>query len=295
VSTVPFVFRTPATLEEALADLRAYGDDARPIAGGTALVILMGQRLVQPTCLISLRRIAGLDRVAAADGAIEIGACATHRDVETAPLVRERLPALAETFAQVATIRIRNMATVGGALAHADPNQDPLVTLLALDARARVAGPRGERQIPLAEFFRGYYETALAPGELVTGVSVPLPAPRMGVVYFKFLPRTADDYATVSAAASVTLDEAGERCTDLRIALGCIGPTPLRIREAEGLLRGQPLGEVLLREAGEIARRAADPLTDHRGSAAYKRDMAAVFTRRAVRAAWGRARQIREA
>ena len=150
----------------------------------------------------------------------------THRDAEVSPLLRERLPVLAETFRRVGTIRIRHMGTVGGALAHADPNQDPPVTLLALGARVEIRRSGGQRELPLAELFRGYYETSLEPGEVVTAVTVPLLPAASGASFIKFLPRTADDYATVSVAATVTLEPDGERCREARIALGSVGMTP---------------------------------------------------------------------
>jgi carbon-monoxide dehydrogenase medium subunit len=287
----PFEYRAPRTLAEALAHLRQYGEDARPLAGGTALVLMMRQRLVRPACLVSLRGIPGLGRIEAADGSVEIGACVPHREVETSPILGSRLPVLAETYHHVATIRVRNIATVGGGLAHADPNQDPPATLLALGARVRVRGPEGERQVPLEEFFLDYYQTALRPGELVTGISIPVPGPRTGGAFLKFLPRTADDYATVTAAAAVTLDASGTRCAQVRIGLGCVGATPVRATAAEDLLRGQPLREETLRAAGEAAKAGLDPIGDQRGSAEYKREMAAVFLGRAVRAAWARARR----
>jgi carbon-monoxide dehydrogenase medium subunit len=288
---MPFEYRAPRTLDDALAHLREYGEDARPLAGGTALVLMMRQRLLRPACLVSLRAIPGLARIEGANGSIEIGACVTHRELETSPIVRSRLPALAETYRHVATIRVRNMATVGGGLAHADPNQDPPATLLALGARVCVRAPGGERQVPLEEFFLDYYQTALRPGELVTGLTVPVPVPRTGCAFLKFLPRTADDYATVTAAAAVTLDASGTRCAQIRIGLGCVGATPVRATAAEDLLRGQPLKDEVLRAAGEAAKAGLDPIGDHRGSAEYKREMAAVFLGRAVRAAWGRARK----
>lgn len=287
---IPFEYRAPRTVEEALDHLREFGEDARPLAGGTALILLMRQRLVRPACLVNLRGIAELGQLGAADGTVEIGACVTQRQVETSDLARSRLPVLAETFHHVATLRIRNVATVGGGLAHGDPNQDAPVTLMALGARVRVRGTGGQREVALEDFFTDYYQTSLAPGELVTGVAVPLPAPRTGCAFLKFLPRTADDYGTVTAAASVTLEAGGERCAAARIALGCVGPTPVRAAAAEAILHGQRLSPEALRAAGEAVKDRLDPMGDHRGSAAYKRDMAAVFLGRAVREAWARAR-----
>jgi aerobic carbon-monoxide dehydrogenase medium subunit len=285
-----FDYRAPRSLDEALAVLGEYGEDARAVAGGTALVTMMRQRLVQPRCLVSLRDVQGLGRIEA-NGGLRLGALVTHREAEISPLVRERLPVLAETFRRVATVRIRHMATIGGALAHADPNQDPPVTLLALGATVEIRSARGSRELPLAEFFRDYYETALAAGELVTAVKVPPPPPASGSAFLKFLPRTADDYATVAAAAIVTLEQDGVRCREARIALGSVGVTPLRATSAEALLRGEPLGEDLLKAVGEAAKTAVDPLSDHRGSAAYKREMTAVMVGRALEQAWGAARR----
>jgi len=286
-----FDYRAPRSLDEALTVLGEYGEDARVIAGGTALVTMIRQGLVRPTCLVSLRDVEGLGRIEATNGAVRLGALVTHREAEVSPLLRERLPVLAETFRRVATIRIRHMATVGGALAHADPNQDPPVTLIALGARVEIRRAGGERELPLEEFFRDYYESALEPGELVTGVTVPgLPA-ASGATYLKFLPRTADDYATVAVAAVITLDPDGERCSGARIALGSVGVTPLRARVPEALLSGQRLGEGLIQAAGEAARGEVDPLSDHRGSARYKREMTAVMVGRALTQAWDAARR----
>ncbi len=288
-----FEYRAPRGLDEALAVLREHGDDARVVAGGTALVTMMRQHLVRPGCLVSLRDVQGLNRIEATNGALRLGALVTHREAEVSPLVRERLPVLAETFRRVATVRIRHMATIGGALAHADPNQDPPVTLLALGARVEIRGARGHRELPLGEFFRDYYETALEPGELVTAVTVPLLPVASGATFLKFLPRTADDYATVAVAAIVTLEPDGERCREARIALGSVGVTPLRGMAAEAILSGQRLSESLLQAAGEAVKGVVDPLSDHRGSAAYKREMTGVMIGRALTQAWEAARRAR--
>ena len=286
-----FDYRAPRTLDEALAILREHGDEAQVIAGGTALVNMMRQRLVRPSCLVSLRDVQGLNGIEATNGALRLGALVTHREAEVSPLVRERLPVLAETFRHVATIRIRHMATVGGALAHADPNQDPPVTLLALGANVEIQGAAGRRESPLGEFFRDYYETALEPGELVTGVTAPLLPAGSGAVFLKFLPRTADDYATVAVTATVTLEPDGERCREARIALGSVGATPLRGRAAESVLQGERLSKSLLEAAGEAAKGEVDPLSDHRGSAAYKREMTGVMVGRALTQAWAQAQR----
>ena len=279
---IPFEYRTPKSLKEVQADLKQFGTDAKLIAGGTALVIMMKQRLVRPSCLISLRQVRGLNAIAVKDGGLGIGGLVTHREVETSSLVRRRMPLLAETYRHVATIRVRNVATVGGGIAHADPNQDPPPTLIALGATVKVSSAHGSRLIPLEEFFTDYYETVLKPEEIITEVLVPRVPPNSGVAFLKFLPRTADDYATVSAAAVVTLDRSKKTFADVSIALGSVGATPVRAKEAEAVLRGQPVKTEAIREAAEKAKEAVDPISDFRGSAAYKREMAGVFVRRAL-------------
>ncbi|MGB7948572.1 MAG: xanthine dehydrogenase family protein subunit M [Candidatus Binatia bacterium] len=292
---IPFEYRTPKTLKEVQSTMKEFGSDAKLIAGGTALVIMMKQRLVRPTCLVSLRSLRGLDGIELKNGGIRIGGLATHREVESSALVRRRLPVLAETYHHVATIRVRNRATVGGGLAHGDPNQDPPPTLIALGATVKATSPNGSRVIPLDEFFTDYYETLLSPDEIITEVNVPKMAANTGAAYLKFLPRTADDYATVSAAAVLTLDKSHKIINDVRIALGSVGTTPIRATAAEDLLRGQPVKAEAFAEAGEKAKEAVDPISDFRGSAGYKKDMAGVFVRRALEKALANLRQLAKA
>ena len=286
-----FDYRTPRSIDEVLTLLGQRGDDAKVIAGGTALVTMMRQQLVRPECLISLRDVAGLSGIEAAKGEIRMGGLTTHREVEVSALVHERLPVLAQTYRHVATVRIRHMATVGGSLAHADPNQDPPVTLMALDAKVEVRRAGGQREVPVSAFFRDYYETVLEPSELITAVTVPPLPPGSGAAYVKFLPRSAEDYATVAVAAVVMLEAGGERCREARIALGSVASTPLRARAAEALLSGEKLDERLRGAVGEAAKGAVNPLGDHRGSAAYKREMTAVMVQRALTQAWDAARR----
>jgi aerobic carbon-monoxide dehydrogenase medium subunit len=288
---IPFEYRTPKNLKEVHATLKEFGGDAKLIGGGTALVIMMRQRLVRPSCLVALRSVRGLNGIEVKDGGLSIGGLATHREVESSSLVRRRLPMLAETFHHVATIRVRNMATVGGGLAHADPNMDPPPSLIALGATLKATSATGSRMIALDEFFKDYYETVLNPDEIITELFVPKVAPNTGAAYIKFLPRTADDYATVSAAAVLTLDKTNKTIADVRIALGSVGVTPIRATEAEAVLRGQPLKAEAFAEAGEKAKAAVDPVSDFRGSAGYKKDMAAVFVRRALEKALADIRQ----
>jgi carbon-monoxide dehydrogenase medium subunit len=288
---IPFEYRTPKNLKEVHATLQEFGPDAKLIAGGTALVIMMKQRLVRPSCVVSLRSVRGLNGIELKDGGVSIGGLATHREVESSSLLRRRLPMLTETYHHVATIRVRNMATVGGGLAHADPNQDPPPALIALGATVKATSVNGSRVLPLDGFFTDYYETVLNPDEIITELFIPKLPANSGAAYLKFLPRTADDYATVSAAAVLTLDKTLKNIADVRIALGSVGTTPIRATAAEDLLRGQPVKAEAFSEAGEKAKEAVDPISDFRGSAGYKKEMAAVFVRRALERALADVRQ----
>ena len=287
-----FQFHSPQSLEEALSLLEQYGEDARIFAGGTALLLFMKQRLSQPDHLVSLQKIPDLDGIDITNGEIHLGAMCTHRSVETSPLLEETVSLLGETYRHVATPRIRNMATVGGGLVHGDPNLDPPPSLIVLGATAVLASSSGERTLPVEEFFLDYYETAIQPEEIVTRVIVPAVPPNTGTVYIKFLPRTADDYATVSVAALLTLDGDSDTCSEVRIGLGSLGTTPIRGRQAEEVLRGKKISLELLRQAAEAAEEEVDPIDDFRGSAQYKREMAKVFTRRALEQALARAQGV---
>jgi aerobic carbon-monoxide dehydrogenase medium subunit len=275
-----FAFHTPTHLSEALQLLETYAEAARPMAGGTALVNFLKQGLLTTEHFVSLEQLPGLSDIQLEADGIHIGALARHRDVEVSPIVRQHAPLLAEVYGRVATVRIRNMATVGGGLAHADPAQDPPLGLMVLDARVRLVSSRGERILPVNELFTDYYETVIEPGELLTEVIVPLQPPDARTVYLKFLPRTEDDYATVAVAALAELDNGA--CRRVRVALGAAGPTPVEASSTEQILAGQSPSPDLIRRAADAVAEQVDPLTDFRGPADYKRDMAVVFTRRAL-------------
>ena len=278
----PFDYLEPETLDEALALLANDPDDTLLMAGGTSLVILMKQDLIRPARVLGLRRIAELRAIRTRGGGLDLGALATLGALARSPAVRGHAAALASTFAAVATVRIREQATLGGNLAHADPAQDPPVTLLALDGVAVARSRFGERRIGLDALFVDLFETSLEPGEILVRVELPpLPAGARAT-YKKFLPATLDDYATVSVAAVVATDATGA-CTHARIAVGGAGPVPLRARDAERSLAGRRLDDAAIREAAALAAAATDPIDDLRGSARYKRAMAGVWTERALR------------
>jgi carbon-monoxide dehydrogenase medium subunit len=278
----PFDYHAPTSLQETFDLLDTYGDDAHLMAGGTALVLLLQQGLVQPGHVVGLRKVAelqGIRRLGA--GGLQIRSMVTHRQAETAPEVSSYCQALADNFTRVATIRIRNQGTVGGNLAHADPAQDPPPMLIALGAEAVVTSRQGQRRVPLDEFFVDYFETAIRPGEVLEAIDLPPLAAGTRVTYKKFLPRTQDDYATVSVAAALRVGP-DRTCQDVRVALGAAATTPVHARGVEDALRGQRLDAQTIKDAAALVRDEVDPLDDLRGSAAYKREMARVWTQRAL-------------
>lgn len=277
----PFVYATPTDVDEALQLLVDAGDDAHLIAGGTSVILLLKQGLIEPAVLISLAHCPGLTGIRVLPDRFEIGAMVSLRMVERHPDVRAYLPAVADAFAQVATVRIRNQATIGGNLVHADPAQDPPPILLVHDAAVVVRGPAGERHIDLTDLFVDVFETSIAADEIVTHVVVPRPPPSSRGVYCSFLPRTVDDYATVAVAVRLEFAPGG-LITSARIALGNGGAVPFRAQVAEAALVGELPTAALLAEVATLAASASDPGEDIRGSADYKREMLRVWTRRAL-------------
>ena len=278
---IDFEYHAPTSLDQVFDLLDKYGDDSRVMAGGTALVIQMKQRLSQPGHVIGMRRVGSLNAIESTPEGLRIGALCTQRQIENSELVGKEVPLVADTFHKVATPRIRNMATIGGGLVNGDPNQDPPPSLIALGASAVMTSKSGDRLVLLEEFFIDYYETDVQPGEILTNVMVPHAPAGSGSVYLKFLPRTADDYGTVNVAAVVSKEQDGT-CKDVRIVLGAAGVTPIRAKDAEDALRGKLLTDENIRAAAVLVKDAVDPLEDFRGSADYKTDMAEVFARRAV-------------
>jgi len=272
----------PSTLDEAVGLLKQHGDDAHLIAGGASLILMLRQQLLAPRVLVGLRGIEGLGGIeTSVDGGLRIGAMATHRMIERASAVREYAPALADAFGHVATVRIRNQGTIGGNLAHADPAQDPPTILLALDAVVYAVGAEGPREIAIDEFFVDYFETSLEPSEIVVAVSLPARPTGAEAHYIKFLPGSKDDYATVAVAVSGVPDDGA--WTRIRIACGAVGPVPMRVTAAEAAVDGGELDEASIARAAEAVGEAVDPIADQRGSPEYKREMAMVWTRRALR------------
>jgi len=286
----PFDYFTPATVDEALALLVEHGGDAKPLAGGQSLIPAMNFRLARPAVLVDLNRIAELAYVRAESDGLAVGAMTRQRAVERSEVVARAAPLLAETMPSIAHPQIRNRGTMGGSIAHADPSAELPAVMLALEARFRAKSPTGERSIAAGEFFRGMLETALAPGELLVEITVP-PLPASSGTAFLEMARRHGDYALVGVAAVVTLDAPG-RCTAARIGLLSVGDGPVLATEAAKLLAGQAPSEDLVRAAGDAAAtRDVDPPSDIHASAAYRRQLVAVLTRRALARAFERAQK----
>lgn len=277
-----FQLEAPDSRATALALIAEHTDSARLIAGGTGLINLMKQRLAFPELLVSLHRVPDLAGITLGDGVIKIGALTRLADLERDSAIRKHAPMLCATLTQVASPRVRAMATVGGAVAHGDPHQDTPAALIALDATAIAQSASGEREIALHELYLDYYETTLEPNELITEVRIPIPTQPSAAAFIKFLPRSAEDYATVAVAVRLDIDEQDRSCQQCRIVLGSVGSTPIRSSDAESIITGTKVSAELIEQAAQRAAKDTDPMSDTRGSAEYKRDMTVVFVRRTL-------------
>ena len=280
---------TPKTVGEAVSYLADHGDEARPIAGGTALLILMKTRILMPRRLVNLKSLKDLEYIQLDGDGFRIGAMTTHRALTRSEVLRLRLPLLAECAQHVANSRIRNVATLGGNLCHAEAASDPPAALLALEAEVKIRGPDGERTAPISDFFVDYYETVCKADEMVTEIRVPVMAPHTAGAYESFTGRSQEDKPVVSCAAILTLSGKNGTIEKARVALGAVSSTPIRVRAAEDLLRGKILTDDLTAEVEAAAVAATDPVSDVRGSADFKREICRVMVRRAVRTAYVRA------
>jgi carbon-monoxide dehydrogenase medium subunit len=269
----------PRSLAEASELLLKHGDDARPIAGGTTLVILMKQRAVHYPFLIDLQSVPGLDQIMQEKDGIRIGAVVTHRAVEVSPAVRKSIPVVSDAFGKVGNVRVRQTASVGGNLAHADYRLDPPPALLVLGAEVTAFGSKGSRRIPLKDFFRGMYETALEAGEILVDVKIPFMPEQSRAVYLKYSALSANDWPCLGVAALLA-NENG-RCRELRLALGGVAATPVLIQGLE-FVRGESLTGTVVDEVLRTVDAQISPFADLRGSEWYKRQVARVFVRRAI-------------
>jgi len=285
--TAPFEYHSPSSVAEALGLLAKLGDDAKVISGSQSLVPMMKLRLATPAHLVDLRKVPGLNGVSESGGAIQIGGMTTHAAIGANALIRQRLPMMAEAAVQIGDAQVRNLGTIGGSLAHADPSADWPAVLMALDASVRIGSARGERSLRVSDLIIGPLTTALQPGELLLGVSVPLPSGRYGGAYEK-LPHPASRFAIVGVAAEVFLDKGGA-VQSSRIAMTGLGSKASRASAVEQALQGKPAGAAAIDAAAARAAEGIEIRADLTGSAAYKANLAAVYCSRAVKRAVGRA------
>ncbi len=282
-----FDYHAPASLPEAVALLARLGEGAKVLSGGQSLLPLLKLRLGQAEHLVDIGRIPGLEYIREEAGQIRIGGRTRESALEQSELILTKLPILHDTAKVIADPLVRNMATVGGNLAHGDPGNDHPATMIALGAQVVAVGPKGERVIPVENFFLGLFATALVPGEILTEIRIPLPPPRSGGAYLK-LERKVGDYATAASAVQVTLGATGvfER---VRIALTNVASTPVKCTAAENALVNKRPNDATIAEAARLAGAACSPSADRRGSVEYKREMSRVLTARALKKAVERA------
>ena len=286
-----FDYHAPATLDEAIKLLDELGEDAKILAGGHSLIPMMKLRLAEPTNLIDINGLSDLNYIKEENGYLCIGAMTREAALETSDLVAEKYPILKDTSEVIADPLVRNMATVGGNIAHGDPANDHPATMVALGAEVVINGPGGilggrERKIAIDDFFKGPLMTALEQNEILTELRIPVNGGKSGAAYKK-LERKVGDYAIAGAAAALQFD--GDNCSSAGIALTNVGPTPIRATEAQNALIGTSVSSGDIDKAAELAAAAAQPVGDHRGSEEYKRAVVKVLTARAVQTAKDRA------
>jgi aerobic carbon-monoxide dehydrogenase medium subunit len=278
-------FLQPKSLDEAVSLLGSEPDETKIISGGTALVIMLKNRLIAPATLLSVNHLQELRSIRhEPEVGLRIGALVTIREAEISSLVREKNPTLAQTFAKVGNVRVRNAATIGGNLSEADYASDPPCVLLAMRARVKASSVRGEREIPLGNFFKGFYETTLTPDEILTELIVPDPAPGSHSTYLKYISRSSEDRPCVGMAVVVKNEPDGS-CQELRLVAGAVSEIPQEIESAEAMARGKQWTDSLIEEIAGAYSAGIEPLSDLRGSAWYRKQIIRVMARRAIQQA----------
>ena len=274
-----FELLQPRSVDEAIKLLAKHGDDARPIGGGTTLIILMKQRALHYPYLVDLQSVSGLDQISRESDGVRIGALATHRSVELSPPIRQSFPVVAEAFSKIGNVRVRQTASVGGNLAHADYRLDPPPPLLVLGTVVNAVGPNGSRSIPIKDFFRGLYETVLEPGELIVDIKIPFMPPDSKAVYLRYSSLSGNDWPCLGVAALAIRQDG--RFQELRLALGGVAATPLLI-EGLDLVKDQSVDDSVMDKLLDVVDEQISPSSDMRGSEWYKRKMVRVFVKKAI-------------
>jgi aerobic carbon-monoxide dehydrogenase medium subunit len=275
-----FEYLRPNTIPEAIAMLQQHGDEAKILSGGQSLIPMMKLRLARPAILIDINRISGLSHIKEEGGFLKIGGLTREAELEASPLVRSKYPILADTTHVIADPQVRNLATVGGNLAHGDPANDHPATMLALGAQVVANGPKGERVIPIKDFFLSLFTTALKPDEILTEIRIPIPPARSGGAYLK-LERKVGDFATAAVGVQLTVDEQGA-CRNIGMALTNVGATPVKAKKAEEFLQGKKIDDAAIAQAAQLACDEAEPSADLRGPVEYKKGLVKELAKRAL-------------
>jgi aerobic carbon-monoxide dehydrogenase medium subunit len=283
-------YEAPSTLDQAVSLLRKHGEAARPLCGGTDILIQMRAGVRRPEYLVDVKKIKELRQLSFdAKKGLRLGAAVSCIDIHESDLMREHYPGLTEAAHLIGSLQIQNRASVGGNLCNGSPAADTTPALIALGARARVIGAKGEREVPVETFIVAAQRTVLAPGELLVEFLIPAPAAHSSDAYLRFIPRNEMDIAVVGVGAAVTLD--GDRVTAARIALGAVGPTPIVAAKAAESLIGKKLEDAALDTAGRLASEVCTPIDDMRGTGEHRRHLTGVLTRRTLAIAAERARK----
>jgi CO/xanthine dehydrogenase FAD-binding subunit len=281
-----FEYFSPGTVAEAVELLERFGDEAKIMAGGQSLMPMLNFRVARPKVLVDINRLPNLDYIREEKGELVIGGLTREQAVEKSPLVRKKCPVLAEAISYIGHLPVRVRGTIGGSLVHADPSAEIPVVFSALGGKAKVAGPKGERTIGAEEFFLTYLTSALEPTEILVEARFPVQPSGAGWSFME-LSRRHGDFGIVTVACVLSLDGQGT-CRTIDIALGGVAPTPLRASAAEKALSGKKITDALIAEAAAKAAEASEPESDYHASAEYRREMARVFTARALKEAWGK-------
>jgi carbon-monoxide dehydrogenase medium subunit len=282
-----FEYLRPKTIPEAVALLQQHGNEAKIMSGGQSLIPMMKLRLARPGYIIDINRISGLSYIKEEGGFLKIGGLTREAEVEASAVVRSKYPILIETASVIADPQVRNLATVGGNLAHGDPANDHGATMIALAAQIVATGAKGERVIPIEQFFVTLFTTSLQQDEILTEIRVPIPPPRSGGTYFK-LERKVGDFATAAVAVQLTLDGAGA-VQKAGMGLTNVGAVPIKARKAEDFLRGKKPDAATIAQAAQLAADDAEPSSDLRGPAEYKKGLVKELAKRALASAAERA------
>jgi carbon-monoxide dehydrogenase medium subunit len=283
-----FEYLRPNSLNETLQALADYGAKAKVLAGGTDLVLLLQQNLLNPTHVVDISSISELRYIREENGFLRVGAATNMRDIEVSQTVRAKVPVLSEAAQMVGEIGVRNIATLGGNLVNASPAADSVPPLIVLDATVKLRNCKSERVVKLTDFFLHVKKTVLQPDELVTEVTVPIPPKNSGAAFFRLAKRGGNVISVVSAAAYVALN--GKTCSTARIAMGSVAPTPIRLRDTEKVLEGSEPTEERITEAARRALEEIKPISDLRASGEYRRETSRVYVRKAIKEALRRAR-----